>query len=63
MLEEVSLKNDEIGEGLSESGELSWMDEFGRTLLAMKYFSTFETPTLHQTMIFTQKSFKQEEFQ
>ena len=63
MLGEVSLKNDEIGEGLSESEEWSWMDEFGRRLLAMRSISTFETHTLHQTMIFSQKSCKQEEFQ
>ena len=63
MLGEVSLKNDEVGEGLSESEEGSWMDEVRRRFLSIRSLSTCETPALHQTMIFSQKSCKQEEFQ
>ena len=57
------MKYDEIGEGLSESEEWSWMDEVGRRFLSMRSLSTSGTPALHQTMIFAQKSCKQEEFQ
>jgi len=63
MLGGVSMKNDEIGEGLSESEEWSWMDEVGRMILDIRSLSTSETSTLHQTMIFAQKSCNQEEFQ
>ena len=38
------------------------MDEVGRRLHAMKYFSTYETLALHQTMVFAKKSCKQKNF-